>query len=153
MGLPRQEYWSGFPFPSLIYYLIIDCIPHTVYFVPMIHLFCNWKSLPLNLPYLLFSFPHPLTLGNHLLVLCISDSVSLWLFICSVFQIAHISEIINYLSFSVWLISLRIIPHRSNHVVANGKISFFYTWVVCICMYICISLCLYIFFFYLFIYM
>ena len=32
MGLPRQEYWSGFPFPSLIYYLIIDCIPRTVYF-------------------------------------------------------------------------------------------------------------------------
>ena len=127
--------------------------PALCIFVPMIHLFCNWKFLPLNLPYLLFSFPPPLTLGNHLLVLCISDSVSLWLFICSVFQIAHISEIINYLSFSVWLISLRIIPHRSNHVVANGKISFFYTWVVCICMYICISLSLYIFFFYLFIYM
>ena len=127
--------------------------PHS--FVPMIHLFCSWKFLSLNLPYLLLSFPHLLTLGNHLLVLCLSDSVSLWLSICSVFQIAHRSEIINDLSFSVWLILLRIISHRyysrSNHVVTNGKISFFYSWVVCICMYICIFLSIYIFFFYLFI--
>ena len=31
-------------------------------------------------------------------------------------------------SFSVWLISLSIIPSRSIHIVANGKISSFYTW-------------------------
>ena len=39
--------------------------------------------------------------------------------------ISLICEIIWYLSFSVWLISLSIIPSRSIHVVANGKISFF----------------------------
>ena len=27
-----------------------DYIPHTVHFVPMTHLWCNWKFLPLNLP-------------------------------------------------------------------------------------------------------
>ena len=39
------------------------------------------------------------------------------------FKIPHISEIMHYLCFSVWLISLYIIPSRSIHVVANGKIS------------------------------
>ena len=36
------------------------------------------------------------------------------------------SEIIWYLSFSVLLISLSIIPSRSIHVVANDKILSFY---------------------------
>ena len=35
------------------------------------------------------------------------------------------SEIIRYLSFSVCLISLSIIPLRSIHVVTNGKIHLF----------------------------
>ena len=30
------------------------------------------------------------------------------------------------MSFSVWLISLSIIPSKSTHIVANGRISFFY---------------------------
>ena len=44
----------------------------------------------------------------------------------------------QYLSFYLWLISLSIIASRSIHVVANGKISFFfYGWVVfhCISIY------------------
>ena len=36
------------------------------------------------------------------------------------------SAIIQYLSCSLWLISLSTIPSRSIHVVANGKISFFF---------------------------
>ena len=43
---------------------------------------------------------------------------------CYCFQIPHMREIIQYLSFSVWLISLSIMPSRSIHVVANCKISF-----------------------------
>ena len=41
------------------YYIIIDYILHTVHFIPVIHLFCNWKleSTPLDLlP--LFGFVH-----------------------------------------------------------------------------------------------
>ena len=42
-----------------------------------------------------------------------------------VFFLFHIkSEITQYLSFSVWLISLSITSSRSIYVVANGKISF-----------------------------
>ena len=29
------------------YYIIIDYIPHTVHFIQVTHLFCNWKFLPL----------------------------------------------------------------------------------------------------------
>ena len=36
------------------------------------------------------------------------------------------SEIIGYLSFSDWLISLSVIHSSSIHVVADGKISFFF---------------------------
>ena len=46
-------------------------------------------------------------------------------FILFVLHIPHMSEIIWYLSFSIWLISLSIIPSRSIYAVANGKISSF----------------------------
>ena len=43
------------------------------------------------------------------------------------------SEIIQYLSFSIWLISLSIIPSRFIHVITNNKISsFFNGWVFCV---------------------
>ena len=42
-----------------------------------------------------------------------------------IFKIPHISEII-YLPFSVWFISLSIVPSRSIHGVAHSKISFFF---------------------------
>ena len=46
---------------------------------------------------------------------------------CSfVFYIPYVSETIWYLSFSVWLISLSIIPSKSIHA-ANGTISFFFS--------------------------
>ena len=45
-------------------------------------------------------------------------------YICSfIFQILYVSEIIQYLFFSVQLISLSMIPSRSMHVITNGKIS------------------------------
>ena len=40
------------------------------------HSFCNWKFVPLNLPYLFLSSPHPLPSGNHWLGLGTYDSVS-----------------------------------------------------------------------------
>ena len=42
------------------------------------------------------------------------------------FQSPHMSEIIQYLSLCVWLISLSLILSRSIHIVTNGKISFFF---------------------------
>ena len=38
----------------------------------------------------------------------------------------HINEIIWYFSFSVWFVSLNIMPSRSIHVVETGKIFFFF---------------------------
>ena len=42
--------------------------------------------------------------------------------VCCIFQIPHISDIIWYLSFYAWLISLSIMLSKFIHVVANGKI-------------------------------
>ena len=42
------------------------------------------------------------------------------------FKISHTSEIIQYLSFSVWLISLSIMPPRSIYVFVNGRIFFLF---------------------------
>ena len=48
-----------------------------------------------------------------------------------------ISEIIWYLSFSVWLISLSIILPRSIHAIANGKILFFFNGqIISHCIYV-----------------
>ena len=92
--------------------------------------------------------PRPLSLATTCLF---SVSVSLFLFsyVCSFvwllnstckWNLCHIPqwntavEIMQYLSFSVWLISLNIIPSRSIHFVANGKSAvFFYGWVIYIC--------------------
>ena len=54
------------------YYIVIDYIPHIVHFLPVTHLFCNGKFVPINLSHLFFSSPH--TPGNHLLVFCIYNS-------------------------------------------------------------------------------
>ena len=63
-------------------------------------------------------------------------------FVC-LFQIPHTSEIIQYLSFSVWLISVNKVPSRSIHVVANGKILFLFVPLcvgVCVCVCVCICI-------------
>ena len=95
---------------------------------------CDWLIYfvtgSLYLLIFLTYFTHPLTplpSDSHLFVLCICESLSvlLCLFVL-LFQIPHISEIMWYLPFSVWLTSLNIIPSRSIHVVANGKILFFF---------------------------
>ena len=57
-------------------------------------------------------------------------------------MIPHISDIIQYLSFSIWLISLSIIPPKSIHIAANGKISLFmaeYYYIECVSLYMYIS--------------
>ena len=53
------------------------------------------------------------------------------------FHTSHISEFIQYLPFSIWLTSLSEILSRFIPVVTDGKISFFYGWLifnfVCVC--------------------
>ena len=74
----------------------------------------NCKFTPPSLPHLFLSSPHPS--GYHLFVLCVYESVSviLHLFIC--FLDSTCKWNLQCLSFSVWLISLSIIPSRSIHV-------------------------------------
>ena len=59
------------------------------------------------------------TSGNHQSVLLSMNSIFFCLF-------PHISEIIQYLSFSVWLTSLSIMPSSSIHVASDGRPSFFF---------------------------
>ena len=70
-------------------------------------------------------------------------------------KIPPVSDNIWYLSFSVWLISINIIPSRSTHVVVNYKFLFFYFWMrsiplcmciyICVCVYVCVCVCVCIF--------
>ena len=102
----------------------------------MTYLFSNWKFPNFD--------PVSLTLGLSLTPPLSSTnlfSVSLSLVFC--FLIPH--EIICYLSF-LWLSSLGIMPSSSIHVVADGKISFFfrpndipYSIYVCVCVYLQVS--------------
>ena len=84
--------------------------------------------------------------GNHRFVLCICASAYFMLYsvVIIFFKIPHISNIIEYLSSPVWLISLGIIPSMSISVAVNGNTSFFfmavYYSIVCahVCMYVCV---------------
>ena len=64
---------------------------------------------------------------GHKAVRLFSVSVSLFLFcllVCFIHWFPHIGEIIWYLSFSDWLISLSITLSRSVYAVIKGKVSF-----------------------------
>ena len=94
--------------------------------------FYSWNSVPLNLPHLLFILPHPSILG----ATC-SFSVSIHLFcfivfICPDFSIPRISEIIQYLSFSVWLISLSFLQYflGPSMLTQKKRAHYFYDWLI-----------------------
>lgn len=76
-----------------------------VLFISFLWLICNWKLVPLNPPRLFQSFPHPpsslaTTSSYEYLWVCFC------LFVCLVFHISHINEIIWI---CLWIISLSII--------------------------------------------
>ena len=101
------------------------------------------SSLYLLIPY---SYLALLPTGNHQFVLytCESISVLLYSFIRFIFQTPHISDNIQYLSFSELFHS--IILSRSIHIVANGKISSFVmesNIPVCVCVCVCVFICVY----------
>ena len=62
----------------------------------------------------------------------------------SFFLIPHISDIIQYLSFSVWLISLNIMPSRSIHCCKWQNFVLFYGWVIFHCVFVCVCIYIYI---------
>ena len=81
--------------------------------------------------------PFPLPIGNHRFVL-----LSVSLFLCCyihlfVLFLDSTHKQLQNICFSLWFVSLSIIPSRSIHIVANGK-SFilFYGWVVFHCVYV-----------------
>ena len=80
---------------------------------PLTHIFCNWQFVPLNLPHL-FSPPPPASCLTITCLFFVSITLFLFccLFICFVFQILHISEIIQYLVLSD-LFHTSTIPSRS----------------------------------------
>ena len=99
---------------------------------PTIHPFPSGNNYPVSMCLFLFDFFPWLCFG---------------LFIA--FLIPHRSEVIQYLSASVWIISLGITHSRSIPVVANGKISSFVRLSsiplhVCLC--VCTQPCLFSFF-------
>ena len=50
-------------FKKMFYYFyfswLLTTFPPIVHFIPVTHLLCNWKFVPLNLSHLFLSFPHP----------------------------------------------------------------------------------------------
>lgn len=117
----------------------MDYISYAVHYISVTYLFII-DSLHLLIPFTYSTLP-VLHSGNHWFI-----SLCLWVcllcYICSVFWVPHISENIQYLSFSVPLISLSIIPLKSLHVVTNGKTSvFFYGQIISHCVYMCVCVC------------
>ena len=115
--------------PSITIYLFTFfylSLPPFPLAIPIILLSVSMRGFLLN-PYTFSPSPStPLPYDTCQPVLCIYESVFI-LFVCIFFYYnPHISEIIWYLSFSDWLISLSIIPCRSIHTLKKSKISFFF---------------------------
>lgn len=125
------------------YYILIDYIPYTVhlyYIMYIITLYAlpthdsfigNWKFARANLPHLFLCFCYTLLLEN-IYLFSVPIIVCFW-YVCS-FEFFRLYITWNhkiFVFFSVWLISLRVISSRSIHVVAHGKIAFFFNdWVI-----------------------
>ena len=104
-----------------MYFLAIFQIYNTVFtIVTMLYI-----SSPIHFIIQIYTFWLPLPAPNPPLLATTIYSASLNLLFLN---ITHINEIICYFSFSVWFISLSIMPSRSIHVVETGKI-FFFLWV------------------------
>ena len=102
--------------------------------------------------YLLIPYPNLAHLSSHsklVITGLFSTSMSLFL-LCYIhsfiFCIPHMNDIIQYLSFFVWLISLSIIFSKSIHIASNGRISFFLCLSnILLCVYININIYIYIY--------
>ena len=108
-----------------------------MHFIPRACLFYSWKLIPFY-PSSLICPPLTPVLWHHppQSVLCFYELV--WL-VC--FYLTCISEVIWYLSFSIWLISISIVMSGSIHVVINDIFHFFIwlnnvpLWYACVSIY------------------
>nr|KAF6429614.1 hypothetical protein HJG59_008979 [Molossus molossus] len=121
---PRFLFFSNFsgavsPFSPTDYPLPLPVLSPALLSMPIVHAHMHISSV--------VYLPPPHLLG---IVSLYPTSTSLGLphsSDCYVHYIPQISEIISYLSFSVWLVLLRIILSRSLHVFSKDKRSFFLT--------------------------
>ena len=111
--------------------LLSNALPtsHLPFVILPHHCLCPWV---LSTCFLTWPFPffYPLPLsslpsGYCQFVLCFHIASSFCSFVCFVDYVPFIGEIIWYLSFTAWLISLSIILSSSIHAVAKGRSSFF----------------------------
>ena len=100
-----------------------------VHDILMSYLFYSWKFVPLRSLYLFHpSLDPPSFWQSHQFILCIYDFVSVFLFVCFVFYIPPISEIICYFFFSFWFISLK--PPGPSTLPQMTRFHTFYGWVI-----------------------
>ena len=108
----------------------------------MLAIFAMLCNISLSLSYTQYSlyllFPHPILCPQPLITIGLfSISVNLpFCYIHSLYFSDFTYHIIQYLSFSAWLISLSILPSRSIHVTANTKLSLF-LWLSSISLDVC----------------
>ena len=135
MGFSGQEYWSGLPFPSPGIFPTQGSnpgVPHCrqtlyrlsyqgSYTVGPCYLF-HIQCVSVN-PKFLICTSSPLSpFVNHTFVFYVCEFL-FWKFICIIFNIPYVSDITWFVF--LCLTSLSMIISRSNHVAADGILSFF----------------------------
>ena len=87
--------------------------------------YLSWIVL---IPHLFLSLPHLFPSGNHLLVLCI---IILFCYVCSFVLIFSSStcKLNHTVFFSIWLISLSIIPFMSINVAPSARFPYLFIFI------------------------
>ena len=131
----RSSFLATLIFIMQIQYIIVVCNHYAIHYISRIYLStsCN-TAFPVLPPLALPKLP---TSGNHY-------SNSLFLKV-HLFKNPCKSDIIQYLTFSVWLNLLNIMYPKSIHLVTDYKISFFLVAEWYSIVHICILQCLYTF--------
>ena len=104
----RVYFVNNFPiYPTAVLAIVI-----MLYITSLVFIYLITERLYLLTTFLLFLVPHPLPL---VITSPISFSMNF------LFKIPHVSEIIQYLFFSVWLISFSIMSSKYIHVVKKVR--------------------------------
>ena len=115
-------------FPSP-FSLLIPSPPQSLHCCPRPWVLFPFCSIP-PLPNCYHPPPPPLSCYSALyLWVCLYFCLLVWF----VYSLPHMSEIIWYLSFSDWLISLSTMFSRSIHTVKKGKVFFFFISSISLC--------------------
>ena len=101
-----------------ISYTTIDCMPHAVHFIPVTHLFCNWKFVPLNFSLLYHFFSTPISFGSHIHIcslnlwvsFCLVIFIHLFSFLDSVCEWNHMVFVFPCLTSFTWLSNFWVYP-------------------------------------------